>query len=234
MKKFIVILIFTSLLLISTAAALKIQCYDDGSITVKDAKKGGGPVTAKLYGSKEKSDIFEVPGKWQSTGEGKARIYKFYSDEALFLQKSKKKYSLMFRRKSYKITCPPFKFSCKIFNISMDSCYKRNNTFTGKFYVYNFLIEDQSMRFSKPYLLRYDVRTKDFITLTRAAEMYTKEFKNISISVKKLRHKNKFYLRWQTDLEIHDFWVKYEGCKKGSVGDRVDCSDMPGKWNVYW
>ncbi|MEW5896206.1 MAG: hypothetical protein AB1668_00805 [Nanoarchaeota archaeon] len=217
MKKITLIIVLIFLLVLPLVSAATLECFDDGSIKIDGLKKRW-PISAKeKYGGK---DYFEVPGEYiEKTVKGKEKekekIYSFYSDEALFVSQEGAKYTVKFGKYSSTVTCPPFRFSCRIFNLSIDYCYNRNNTFTSKFMVYNFYFNKTSvLRFTQPYLLWYEVKTESKRNLVHAADRYSPEFREINITLRKLNAGSKFILRWPTKEKVEKFFIMYHDCRQ--------------------
>ena len=131
-----IICLFVSLLLFATVSlALKIECYDDGSVFIQDSIKKG-KVYSKQKGTKD--PYISLPGKWQSHEVGEKTYHNFFSEEAQFIVAKPTRFYIKIGSKSRRsVTCPTFKFSCKALNSTIDSCYKRDNTFFAKFLIYN-------------------------------------------------------------------------------------------------
>lgn len=212
MKKPPFLLVLSILLSISVLAsaayAVTLECFDDGSVKIDGIKKKW-PIQAK-YG---KGDWFEVPGEY--IHNEKEKTYTFFSDEALFVSQKGAKYSLKAGKYKYSVKCPPFKFSCRIFNVSVDYCYTRNNTFFSKFMVYNFHFDKTNvLRFTQPFMLWYEVKTEEGRNLVHAPDRYSPGFEGMNISLRKLNAGSKFVFKWQTEEKIKKFYIRYMGCRQ--------------------
>lgn len=219
------LLLFLSFLLLATAfqvTAAKLECDKAGAIKISSVEAGDvDDVYARLAGKN-----VAVEGEWQ---RGTSGIYTFHSEEATFISKNTTTYTILIKNQKYSVTCPAFVFSCRMVNISIDSCYIRDGVFNGKYTAYNFKLDPKTFfRFSSPYDLRYDVVTSERRTLTYAPNIRTPGFKDINITLKKLSYGNKYTLKWGTGLNITDFIVSYDACTKGRVYERAACSGVPG------
>lgn len=204
-------------------ASVRVNCRDTGAVYISNFDDTPQDVYAKRLGSSKK---FPVPGEWSKAEE----FYYFASEEAVFLNSNKTTYTIYVGTRSYTTSCPPFVFSCRIINASLDSCYKRGNLFTGTLYAYNFKLgANSSLRFEKPFLLTYKVIADDKKELVHGPEMLSPEFRNISISVVRKTGYNKFLLRWNTTRNITKFSAQYQECAtaKYNFYDSAACSDKP-------
>ncbi len=208
---------FFILFLIASPAALAstVECYDDGSVRIEGMRKKFS-VTAK---EKSAASYFEVPGDY--IYNQKEDHYDFYSDEGIFVGQKKTKYSLKYGKSSKTVTCPPFKFSCRILNISIDYCYTRENSYTGeniftsKFMVYSFHFNKTSvLRFEQPFLLRYDVDLGDHRIFIHSPVILSPEFAEINMTVRKLHAGNKYTLQWDTNRTVERFMIRYDECRQ--------------------
>ncbi|MBI2142483.1 hypothetical protein HYU15_03280 [Candidatus Woesearchaeota archaeon] len=204
-------------------ASVRVNCRDTGAVYISSFDDTPQDVYAKRLGSSKK---FLVPGEWSKAEE----FYYFASEEAIFLNSNKTAYTVYVGSRSYSVTCPAFVFSCRIINVSLDSCYKRGSQFTGTLYAYNFRLgANSSLRFEKPFLLTYKVIADGRKELVHGPEILSQEFRNISISVVRKIGYNKFLLRWNTTRNITKFSAQYQECAtdKYNFYDSAACSDKP-------
>ncbi len=207
--------------------ASKIKCYDDGSIFVEGSTKKG-KVSAKQKGSKD--PYTPVPGKWQSYTEGVKKYYNFFSEEAQFIVGKPTKFYVKIGSKTRKrVVCPTFKFSCKALNSSVESCYKRNDTFFAKFLIYNIPLRDKkhNFRFGAPFSLEYTLHAPGGRKITHSPTGYSPEFKDMDMILKKLRGRNKYSLSTEGILEeVNRFSLSYK-CKRSTFYEGGECTEMP-------
>ncbi len=218
---FLLITLFFVLATLSYGATL--ECFDDGSIKIEGIRKRW-PITAQEKGGK--SGWFEVPGEYRYNE--KEEEYTFFSDEALFVSQKGSKYSLKTGKYKYTAKCPPFKFSCRIFNMSVDYCYTRKGIFISKFMVYNYHFDKTNvLRFTHPFMLWYEVVTTDGKRYVHAADRFNPEIKEINITLRKLNAGSKFVLSWLTDREVEEFYIKYNDCRQDRYNfyKRVKCTE---------
>jgi len=226
-KKIIICLITFSLILIflPISLALEIKCHDDGSISIYGSKYSK-KVYARQKGIKE--PYIGVPGKWQSYEVGEKMYHNFFSEEAQFIVAKPTKFYIKMGKSRRSTVCPTFKFSCKALNSTIETCYKRNNTFFAKFLIYNIPLRDKkhAFRFGSPFSLEYALhagRRK----ITHSPTEYSPEFKDINMTLKKLRKGNKYTLSTE---EIHQqidrFSLSYE-CKMSTFYEGELCTEMP-------
>ncbi|MAG08442.1 hypothetical protein CMO89_03140 [Candidatus Woesearchaeota archaeon] len=206
--------------------AASIKCNDDGSILITGVSgKSKGLVSARKKSSKD--PYFKVDGTWTEYEDNK---FRFRSEEALFVSSKPTRYTVVIGRRKSTAKCPAFKFSCRIFNMSVDYCYKRNDTFYAKFTANNFKIDkDNSLRFNQPYTLRYDAETKEKKTYTHAPDILSKEFNETDMVVRQFKTKNRFIMSWETPLNVSRFIVSYDGCERAkyNLRERANCIEMP-------
>lgn len=225
-KFLICVLVFVLVILVSPVVnAVRTECYEDGSVLLEGVKEMG-PARMKRAGSK--SSYVEVRGGWKpSTKEGLIGKYDFLSDEAIFIQGKKTRYYVKVGKRRYSVTCPPFKFSCKAMNVSVNSCYNRNETFVTKFMVYNIpLSKKKVLRFGNPFSLTYTLAKKTGGNLVHAPDMYSNVFKDINMTVKKLSKGNKYTLRSDVNFSIRRFAMRYE-CRRSTFYEGAECTEMP-------
>jgi hypothetical protein len=228
MVKRLIICLFVFLLIFTNVSlALEINCYDDGSISIRDLTKKK-KISAKQKGTKD--PYIEVPGKWQSYKVGKKKYYNFFSEEAQFIVGKPTKFYIKIGRKSRRsVICPIFKFSCKALNSTIETCYKRNNTFFAKFLIYNIPLRDKkhTLRFGGPFSLKYSLHTQKGRAITHSPTEYSPEFKYINMTLKKLRGRNKYTVSTDgINQKIDRFSISYQ-CKRSIFYDGEACTEMP-------
>ena len=226
-KAIICLFAFSLIFLLSPASeALKIKCNDDGSIQIKDSSKRG-VVSAKQKGTDD--PYIKLPGRWTMKKVGKKTYYNFLSKEAQFIVGKPTKFYIKTGRKSRRsVTCPTFKFSCLALNSTVESCYKRNNTFVAKFLIYNIPLRSkkQTFRFGSPFTLKYTLHTGTR-KLTHSPTAYSPEFKDINMTLKKLKGRNKYTLStYNVTQEIDRFSVSYH-CERSIFHAGKECTEMP-------
>jgi hypothetical protein len=209
--KGVVIILFCLMLFLffmGNVSAVKLDCYDDGSLVIRELLEKG-TVEARLRYSRK--PYFDVPGVWNQDD----KYYYFYSDEAVFITDKPTKYTIKMGKRRYSVECPMFKFSCRMINISMEYCYTRDGLFVGRFMAYNFkLNKTTEYRFGNPFLLKYDVKTTELKTFSHGPEVLSKGFEDINMSYKRLQKGNKYTLRWKTPYNITRFSVSYDKCRQ--------------------
>jgi len=214
------------LILSSISLAVKIECHDDGSIEIIDSTKKG-KVSAKERGTDD--PYIPVPGKWWSYKGEKITYHNFQSEEAQFIVAKPTRFYIKLGRKSRKsVTCPTFKFSCKAMNSTVQSCYRRNNTFYGRFMIYNIPLRDKkhAFRYGSPFSLEYTLY-EGMRRITHSPTAYSPEFKEINMTVKKLRKGNKYTMSTgPIAKDINRFSVSYQ-CKNSIFYAGGKCTNMP-------
>ncbi|MEA2036399.1 MAG: hypothetical protein U9O94_02745 [Nanoarchaeota archaeon] len=227
LKKTYLIVLFWILILSFIALAVKFNCYDDGSISIEDSTKQGR-VKAQQKGTDD--PYIEVPGKWISYEGEKKTYYNFLSEEAQFIVAKPTRFYVKIGSKSRRsVVCPAFKFSCKALNSTIDTCYKRNNTFFAKFLIYNIPLRSkkQAFRFGSPFSLKYSLHLPGSRAITHSPEGYSPEFKYINMTLKKIRKGNKYTLRVNgITQDIKRFSLSRE-CKRSIFYEGYICTDMP-------
>ena len=176
----LIIVFLTSLLVFapdtfSQAAKPKVElsCYDTGEFHIRNLKDRD-----KIY-AKVGNSWGPVSGEWKDYEDTKA----FHSEEAVFLNPKKTTERIRVGDMSYSVTCPGFVFSFKLVNISINACYKRNETFYGRFTAYSFRYDKKNeFRFEQPFLLTYKVKDDAGKELTHAPQILSPEFGQISMS----------------------------------------------------
>ena len=155
--------------------------------------------------------------------------YSFESTDGIFVVGEPTKYYLKIGKKRYTVQCPVFSFSCRLLNQSfIESCYFRNNTFTGKFLINDLPIsKKKEFRFANPYALSYNVQLKVGNKIIRhTPQLFGEGFENFSISMKRKNEGNRFTLKWQTEQQIKQFEV-YHQCEKSGFHIAKDCTTLP-------
>lgn len=227
MKKISLILLLSISIFSSISLGLELKCYDDGSISILGSTKEG-KISAQQKGTKD--PYVPVPGEWYSYTEGKKTYYDFYSEEAQFIVAKPTTFYVKIGGKSRKsVTCPIFKFSCKALNSTVESCYKRNDTFFARFMIYNIPLRDKKheFRFGSPFSLKYSLHAPGGRKITHSPTGYSPEFKDINMTLKKLKKGNKYTV--STDGIYHKidrFSVSYE-CKRSIFYSGGACTEMP-------
>ncbi len=228
MKKRTVLLaiFFFFMLLLPMVSALKIECAKDGSFRIENAVK-----EQPAYAKDTSGAFVEVEGVWFATADGKK--FNFFSDEGIFISKNQSKQKIQLGKATYTVTCPPFSFSCRVFNVSIDYCYAVNGTFHAKYTAYNFDIDNvNTLRFDKPFLLRYDLRLPGGKSITHSPEILSSGFAELNITMRKLSDSGKFIL--QSDISnvgsnVDYLEIRYEKCrqKKFNLYESRQCAMQP-------
>lgn len=202
------------------------RCIDTGSFSVSNLDESGKSVSIKKSGGPSR----EVTGSWREMSNG---LFKFTSDDMAVVDVSGGYYSIVVDKKSYGVTCPPFKFSCKLINLTINGCYKRNDTFFGKYSAYSFRYDKKNeFRFEKPFMLTYEVvatageKKKE---LTHSPSAVSPDFEVINLTRIRRVGSNLYTLKWQTPFEVSRFKIKYDDCDtaKYAFYDSFDCSGRP-------
>jgi hypothetical protein len=216
-----------TLLLVSSAYAVEakteIKCYNTGAIFISGATDREN-VYAKIDYKK-----IDVPGRWSRAGD----LWYFHSEEAIFTALNKTSYTVYVGKRSYRVTCPAFVFSCKVMNISIATCYMRDDLFVGKYYAYNFKTsKKENLRFTQPFLLNYHVFTAEKKKLTHGPQILSPEFKNITLSVVHFLDAEKYILRWKSPYNITRFAVHYDKCVSPQYNfyKSIVCSEKAYCW----
>ncbi len=208
MKTITFLLIF--FLTVQAVSAVNVECFDDGSIKITDLEETL-PVSAKKESSL--SDYSEVPGLYFYSQQEKK--FNFDSDGALFVSPAEEKYNFKIGSYTETVVCPPFKFSCLTFNLSIDYCYTHGGLFTSRFSVGNFYFDPlNALRFAQPLMLRYEVLTEDNRPLIHSPNHLSDEFKDINITLTEFNAGNRYLLKWPTELNIKKFAVRYDQCRQ--------------------
>ncbi|MEK6837604.1 MAG: hypothetical protein AABX69_03050, partial [Nanoarchaeota archaeon] len=206
--------------------SVEARCHDTGSFSVVNLDDRGISVSVKKSGSSS----VPASGSWREMADG---LYKFTSDEMAVVDVKGGYYTITVDKKSYGVTCPPFEFSCNLINISINSCYKRNSTFFGKYTAYSFRYDKKNeFRFEKPFMLTYETianvggKKKE---LTHAPNAVSPDFETINITRIKRVGSNTYTLKWQTPLNVSKFMVRYDDCEtvKHKFYDSFECTDRP-------
>ncbi|MBI3037095.1 hypothetical protein HYY73_05105 [Candidatus Woesearchaeota archaeon] len=202
------------------------QCHDNGAFSISNLDKRGISVSIKKSGGSSSSPA----GSWREMANG---LYKFTSDDMAVVDVKGGYYTITVDKKSYGVTCPPFEFSCKLINLTINSCYKRNDTFFGKYTAYSYRYDKKNeFRFEKPFMLRYDAtalvggKKKE---LTRAPNIKSPDFEDINITRIKRVGSNTYTLKWQTPLNVSKLMIRYDDCDTARYKfyDSFVCTDRP-------
>lgn len=223
-------------LLIATAAAVSAQlqpkpvaeshCQNTGAFSISNLEDRGKSISIKRSGGSASA----VSGTWREMSNG---MFKFTSDDMAVVDVKGGYYTIKVDKGSYGVTCPPFKFSCKLINITINSCYRRNDTFFGKYTAYSFRYDKKNeFRFEKPFMLRYDAvasiggKKKE---LTHAPDAVSPDFETINITRIKRVGSNTYTLKWQTPLNVSKLMIRYDDCDtaKYKFYDSFECTDRP-------
>ncbi len=201
-------------------------CHENGAFSVSNLDKRGISVSIKKSGGSSSA----VSGNWREMANG---LYKFTSDDMAVVDVKGGYYTVTVDKKSYGVTCPPFEFSCKLINVTINSCYRRNSTFFGKYTAYSYRYDKKNeFRFEKPFMLRYDAtalvggKKKE---LTHAPNIKSPDFETINITRIKRVGSNTYTLKWQTPLDISRFKIRYDDCETARYKfyDSFECTDRP-------
>lgn len=205
---------------------IEARCHDTGSFSVSNVEESG-PITVKRSGSSSSS---EISGSWREMSNG---LMKFTSDEMAVVDVNGGYYTVKVDKSSYGATCPPFKFSCKLINLTINGCYKRNDTFVAKYAAYSFRYDKKNeFRFEKPFMLTYvahalaNGKKKE---LVNSPSVFSPEFERINISRIRRVGSNSYTVRWTTPLNVSRFIVRYDDCgsAKYSFYDSFECTQRP-------
>lgn len=226
------------LVIIAVSASAQVQpkpvaethCYGTGSFSISNLEDRGKSVLVK----KSSGSASAVSGSWREMSNG---LFKFTSDDMAVVDVKGGSYTIMVDKSSYGVKCPPFKFSCKLINITINSCYKRNGTFFGKYTAYSFRYDKKNeFRFEKPFMLRYDAvagvggnvggKKKE---LTHAPDAVSPDFEAINITRIKRVGSNTYTLKWQTPLNVSKLMIRYDDCDtaKYTFYGSFECTDRP-------
>lgn len=202
------------------------HCQDTGAFSISNLEDRGKSVSIRKSGSSASA----VSGSWREMSNG---LFKFTSDDMAVVDVQGGRYTITVDKGSYGVTCPAFKFSCKLINLTINSCYRRNDTFFGKYTAYSYRYDKKNeFRFEKPFMLRYDAvafasgKRKE---LTHSPGILSPEFEAINISRIRRTGSNTYTLKWQTPLNVSRFMVRYDGCEtaKYKFYDSFECSSRP-------
>ncbi len=206
--------------------AVEARCYDTGGFAVSNLEDRGRSVTVKKSGGAARP----VEGSWREMSNG---LMKFTSDDMAVVDVAGGYYTIGVEKKSYGVACPPFKFSCKLINLTINSCYRRNGTFFGKYTAYSFRYDKKSeFRFEKPFMLTYEVvataggKKKE---LTHSPVAVSPDFDAVNITRIRRVGANTYTLKWQTPLDVSRFKITYDDCEtaKFKFYDSFDCTTRP-------
>ena len=202
------------------------RCYDNGEFSISNLDKRGISVSIKKSGGSSS----QPDGSWREMSNG---LYKFTSDDMAVVDVKGGYYTIIVDKKSYGVTCPPFEFSCKLINITINSCYRRNSTFFGKYTAYSFRYDKKNeFRFEKPFMLTYEAvanvggKKKE---MTHSPNIKSPDFETINITRIKRVGSNTYTLKWQTPLNVSKFMIRYDDCETAMYKfyDSFECTDRP-------
>ncbi len=222
------LLLIMSILAFSVAGA-KVTCADDGSFTIEKSSK-----KLPVYHLGKNGPLTEVSGEWVPVGKSKIKAlqkFNFYADEGTFISAGARQQKIKVGKTTYTASCPAFRFSCRLFNLSIDYCYTINGTFQAKYSVHNFNIDEKkTFRFEKPFVFRYDLVRPGQKRLTHAPTMLSKEFADLNITMRKLAGLNKFILASAIgENDVQSLEIRYEDCpqRKFDLYERKECVQQP-------
>lgn len=202
------------------------KCFDTGAFSLSNIEDRGRSVTIKKSGGSAAA----VSGTWREMSNG---LFRFASDDMAVTDVKGGYYTVAVDGLSYGVTCPPFKFSCKLINITINSCYRRNDTFFGKYTAYSLRYDKKNeFRFEKPFMLTYaaiaDVAGKRK-EMVHSPVAVSPEFEAINLSRVRRVGSNTYTLRWNTPLNVSKFIVRYDDCEtaKYKFYDSFECSQRP-------
>ncbi|MBI2144116.1 hypothetical protein HYU17_03110 [Candidatus Woesearchaeota archaeon] len=221
--------------LLSASAAAQAQqakpvveahCTDTGAFSITNLDDRGSSVSIKKSGGSSKA----VGGLWREMANG---LYKFTSEDMAVVDVKGGAYTITVDKKSYGVTCPAFEFSCRLINLTINSCYKRNDTFIAKYTAYSYRYDKKNeFRFEKPFMLRYDATATvggKKRELTHSLDIKSPEFEKINISRVRRVGSNTYTLRWQAPFNISKLSVRYDDCEteKYKFYDSFVCTSRP-------
>lgn len=231
-KRGITLITLAVLITLSTlfsVQAAKIHCDDDGSFTIEKSSK-----KVPVYVQSRSGDWVEAAGEWSLVSDSKIkalRKYNFYADEGTFISKGAAKHKVKYGKTTATVKCPAFRFSCRLFNVSIEYCYTISGTFHAKYAVHNFDIDDKNtFRFEKPFVFRYDLVLPGQKRLTHAPTILSKEFADFNITMRKLAGLNKFVLRSPIGRDdVQSLEMRYEDCsqRKFNLFEWKPCTRQP-------
>ena len=223
------LLVLFVLLTPSSVQAAKVHCDDDGSFTIEKSSKRV-PVSIQS----RSGEWVEAPGEWQVFSESKIkalRKFNFYADEGTFVSKGPAKHKIKYGKTTATVSCPAFRFSCRLFNVSIDYCYTLNGLFHAKYSVYNFDIDEKNtFRFDKPFVFRYDLVLPGQKRLTHAPTILSQEFVELNVTMRKLADNNKFILKSPIARDdVQSLEMRYEDCnqRKFNLFEWKPCTKQP-------
>ncbi len=199
---------------------VELSCYDTGEFHARNVADKD-----RVFVKSGKSWV-PAGGEWRETEEA----WQFNSEEAVFMNLKKTAQQVKIGKSSYSVNCPAFTFSCRLINVSINACYKRNDKFYGRFTAYSLRYDKKNeFRFEQPYLLTYKVKTGDRKELTHSPQILSSEFRNISITRARRVGSNRFTLKWNTTHEIDRFMIQYQECgnSKYNFYDSFQCTELP-------
>ena len=208
------------LIVLIPAADASITCFDDGSLIIGDAQEKG-TVHASIPGTDRWSP---VKGRWHENDYG---TFTFISDEMIFIDPDPKVYSLKFGRNITDIECPGFRFSCRMMNISIESCYNYQGQVIAKFLANNFQVDERRIfRLNNPFELHYEITTDKGVTFFNGPSGRSKNFRDFNLTYWKFSNANLYTLRWRNPYNITRFSIQYRDCKREPFYTNSDCNDV--------
>lgn len=222
---FLMLAVFFFISFFNSVSALKLECLNDGSFKIS-----GSYEKSPVYYKDKSGQFKEADGQWSTNKLGTLPTYDFYSDEGIFISKNAVKQHIKLGSSQYTLSCPAFSFSCRILNISIDYCYTIEGMFQTKFTAYNFdLDKDNTLRFDKPFLLRYDLNSAESKkTFIHSPTEVSSGFEKINLTLRKLAKENKFLLKWPAPEKIKSMEIRYDKCsqKKFTFFTSEPCMDL--------
>jgi len=194
MRKIVIILMICLILTlsVSTSSALVAKCDDSGAVIIYSDQN----IDGKVYATKDRQTWFEVPGEWNND-------LTIFKSEDMILNDNFN-YRLKIDYPGFKDVvdtyCPGYKFSCKLLNISINSCYKRAGVFSADFSVVN-----HNGIYDLKYLFETD---KDRLAI-HSPLVYSKETENMTIGY---LGDNRYLLNLKTNFEIKKFSITHDKC----------------------
>jgi hypothetical protein len=201
------------------------KCFDTGAFSISNIEKRGD-VSIKRSGGSSK----QVDGEWRTMSNG---MLKFFSEDMAAVNVRGGYYTIFVGKSRYGVTCPPFKFSCKMINISINGCYSRDDTFYAKYTAFSMRYDKENeFRFENPFILTYESKTKiddRDRTVTHSPDVFSPEFETINLSRIRRVGSNTYTVRWITPLNVSKFMVSYDTCERGKYAfyDSYACTDLP-------
>jgi len=200
MKKLVIILMMC-LALTPFANAITpfvAKCDDSGSVTIHSDQN----IDGKVYATKDRKTWFEVSGEWNND------LTIFKSEDMILNDNFNYRLKIDYPGFNYMVDtyCPGYKFSCKVLNISINSCYKRAGVFSADF---------NSVNHNGIYDLKYLFETDKGRLFVYSPSIHSKETENITIDY---LGDNRYLLNLKTNFEIKKFSITHDEC--GGKNDR--------------